>query len=118
MLTDSDSNLEKIKTCPAGYYCKAGIADFLPHECPEGFYCPEGSYIPLPCKTGKYCSGTKNTDVTGSCAEGYFCELSTVTAASLGGKEYCMNEDELLCVKGETTDKPAGKECPVGFYCE
>lgn len=42
-----------------------GIEDPTVNICPEGFYCPEGTNVPLPCKTGYYCTGTGLSEATG-----------------------------------------------------
>jgi len=35
-------------TCPAGYYCTFGVADYTSgvYDCPKGYYCPQGTLSP------------------------------------------------------------------------
>ena len=97
--------------------------DYTPYECPEGFYCPEGTYIPIPCLVGQYCKGTMNPSPTGLCDAGYYCELIKLTTnaekASIGGVEFCMNNDLNECWIGhkDTFLADHSNECPAGYYC-
>ena len=124
------SAAEKIVLCPAGYYCMGGNHDNSTNadglyiidgdanlKCPEGFYCPAGTNVPRPCDVGKYCAGTGNSAVSGSCQAGYTCELIKTDSATLGGIEFCMNEDSNLCYKGQSEDTGGNNVCPAGHYC-
>jgi hypothetical protein len=82
-------------TCPAGFFCPAGTADFTVNVCPAGYYCQAGTtsnnqypcsvgqYNPstggqssfdcLPCGAGEYCATTGLAAATGTCSGGYYC---------------------------------------------
>lgn len=101
--------------CNAGYYCN--MSDIKPdpssQKCPPGYYCPEGSATPLPCKSGTmsntegniqesdcsdctagyFCAGTANTNYTGPCAPGYYCP------------------------PGQQVSEPVEYNCTLGYHC-
>lgn len=60
------------------YYCVGGAVTPTPSDgitggpCPEGFYCPEGTVQPVPCKPGTFSSATHATQCE-PCLPGWFC---------------------------------------------
>lgn len=60
------------------YYCMGGAVTPTPSDgitggpCPEGFYCPEGTVQPVPCKPGTFSAATHATQCE-PCLPGWFC---------------------------------------------
>lgn len=60
------------------YYCAGGAVTPTPSDgitggpCPEGFYCPEGTVQPVPCKPGTFSAVTRATHCD-PCLPGWFC---------------------------------------------
>lgn len=60
------------------YYCVGGAVTPAPSDgiaggpCPEGFYCPEGTVQPVPCKPGTFSAATHATHCD-PCLPGWFC---------------------------------------------
>lgn len=52
---------DRCETCPAGYVCTAGTADYSQWPCPIGYFCPEGSAMASPCAPGTYGVTSKAT---------------------------------------------------------
>ncbi|GMF37121.1 unnamed protein product [Phytophthora fragariaefolia] len=82
-------------TCPPGFYCSLGSADYMNNVCPMGYYCPESTQraTQFPCPPGSFGNQTGLQD------------LSQCTPAP--GGTYI---DEFAAVK------PKGN-CRSGFYC-
>jgi hypothetical protein len=104
-------------TCPAGYYCAAGVSE--PTACGKGMYSVAGSKdagtpICEKCPTGSYCAktATADTDVT-ACAAGFICDV----AGAVGVAEVPFHPTYSCpaghyCLAGAT----AGTACGVGTY--
>lgn len=60
------------------YYCVGGAVTPTPSDgitggpCPEGFYCPQGTVQPVPCKPGTFSAVTHATQCE-PCLPGWFC---------------------------------------------
>lgn len=60
------------------YYCVGGAVTPTPSDgitggpCPEGFYCPQGTVQPVPCKPGTFSAVTHATQCE-LCLPGWFC---------------------------------------------
>eukprot|EP00752_Nemacystus_decipiens_P010330 g9202.t1 len=129
-------------TCPAGYYCLAGAANYTSTPCPPGYFCLDGTIAsnqhPCPPGTyaseegtpneescvdapaGEYVSGVANTDVTGSCSAGYYCSggASSATPSCVETVEGVCDTGG-PCVAGQYCPEGSAmwRACPGGQYC-
>ena len=90
-------------------------------ECPNGFYCPQGSRVPIACPQGTFSQTRCVTNVTGCelCPSGRFCAFTGPVMVEQAPP--CA--PGFVCTGGSPTPTPDfgshfGYPCPVGFYCE
>ena len=102
--------------CDAGYFCESGLAFSFSSEriCPEGFYCPEGTYLPSQCPAGTTTSalGLEKVEDCDACEAGYYCPVNGTDLVSYP----CVAG--YYCPTG--TSNPTSFEnlrCPTGSYC-
>ncbi len=99
-------------TCPT-CECSPGVFNATNGgPCPQGFYCPLGTDVPIPCPKGKFSNKLKlqSEDQCFNCTAGKFCGEQNLTKPSgdCWPGYYCP------------TGAPRGDwiSCPEGHYCE
>ena len=97
-------------TCPAGYYCKAGIQTACTGVTT---YCPQGVSAPVPATSGYY-SILTSTNVGFLSTSQSICDLGY----------YCINASKYKCPKGtygSTTgliSPSCSGQCTGGYFCD
>ncbi|XP_023933458.1 uncharacterized protein LOC106181652, partial [Lingula anatina] len=126
--------------CPDGFFClpenvTAGDPQSGYHDCPAGYYCPNGTglnWLPCPpgtysmqtnlfrveqcqdCDGGFYCGTWGATNITAPCAAGYYCE-SGVDRPNPNNAEVNSSYAADCPLTGGHTG--FGDICPLGYMC-
>ena len=125
---DITTNKKVYTACPAGYYCRAGIAN----NCWPGYVCTGGATTPTPnsndgtgyiCPAGYHCDDGLNET---PCITGYYNE--NYGASSINNCLICPSGTECLgtgntnyktitCPAGNICDGATVTPCSAGYYC-
>ena len=113
------------------YICVIGVQSSTKHDCPEGFYCPNGTgadWKQCPsgtysdrknlvreqdctkCSAGQYCEGTNLTEPTGNCSAGFYC-----VSGAASPNPYMTNLTQCPAHFEHIT---IGDVCPRGHFCK
>lgn len=71
------------------YYCVERAVTSAPTDgvtggpCPEGYYCPEGTVLPVPCDPGTYAAVTHATQCE-PCVPGWYCVSGSLSLCPTG----------------------------------
>ena len=111
--------------------CVIGVQSSTKHDCPEGYYCPNGTgadWKQCPagtfsdrknlvreqdctkCSAGQYCEGTNLTKPTGNCSAGYYC-----VSGAASPNPYMTN---LTQCPAHFEHIAIGDICPRGHFCK
>jgi hypothetical protein len=80
-------------------------------DCPQGFYCPSGTIVPVPCPIGTYNDEylkKAETDCK-SCSSGYYCPTR--------GQAFAVDECPLGYYCDSRATKPDWYTCPISKFC-
>uniref|UniRef100_A0A7S3JP84 Chitin-binding type-2 domain-containing protein n=1 Tax=Aureoumbra lagunensis TaxID=44058 RepID=A0A7S3JP84_9STRA len=111
----------------AGYYGGSGVSTSRPTEtrCPQGFYCPRGSRLPIRCPAGTYAE-TPGLERCRECPSGYACAQGTIDPVLCEAGYWCpsgsSSTTENACPQGYWSNKTAAqalgdcKPVPPGYY--
>ncbi|KAL8271281.1 hypothetical protein Esti_004796 [Eimeria stiedai] len=94
--------------CPAGRYCGAPGVNVPEGTCAQGYYCPQGSFVPEPqeyvCPKGHMCPGQS--------AQPTPCDAALNKYQPRRGQAVCES-----CPAGFRCDSTGVEPCPAGQYC-
>lgn len=115
--------------CDAGYFCDFSAKQFRDDGkiCPQGFFCPTGTKMPLRCPKTLYWGGTGATDVSfcGPCPAGYYCVANDPIIRMCPSGHFCPNQtiEPIPCQVGtynpwkRSLNSSSCINCPVGSNC-
>lgn len=117
--------------CPGGTYDRRKGIDAC-MKCPNGYYCPVGSTVPIVCPAGQYCpqqNATHGSETPIDCPDGTYntedglessaqCRPCPVSKYCTGGAVQGSCSSGFFCDTGAISATDPSKTCPRNHYCE